>query len=293
MDGKTQDAVAADDPEHSRKRLRKESEFPSSSMLGSDAPGETSLKKPKPEANVSPQSQLREGRAELVPLQVDYSGRPEPESLQADNRGRAELALPEVGNRGNMTELSLPQSSPNSEIPEHDLPLITQRETRGRMTELILSQSSLNSEMFKDDFPLIARRETRALARARKVSAGQENAEQGSPATCSKEEQPAGERPRDLILKEPKIEPGTEVLNESKSTSPPKSKDKEADDLPEFEVPIAMIPPRHPFVARTEGIPLSWGISDLFSEVSFQKFVNLHTPTCNVILQTSTFFSIM
>lgn len=220
-----QDAVAGDNPEHSRKKLRRQSEIPSSSMPGSDAPNETPLKKPKEEPDVFPESEVSERRAELVPLQIDYSDKPVPKSPHVDNRGRGELASSDVGNRGKMSELNSPQSSPNSEKSEHDLPLIT-------------------------------RRETRALSRARKVATAQENAVQGLLGTCSADGQPAGERPRDLVFKEPKIEPGTEVLKESKSTSPPRLKDKEDDDLPESEVL------HHSFGARNEGIRISRGMTD-------------------------------
>jgi len=229
--------MAGDDPEQCRKRLGKQSENPSSSMLGSDGPSETPLKKPKVEADASPEAHLRERGEEAVCPHIDNSGRADPVSQQLDNRGEAEPVTPLRDNGGEMIESTLPQLPSRSERDEHELSLVN-------------------------------RRETRASTRARKISAGQENAEQASTLTYSRDKRPASERSKNLIcFKEPKIEPGIEVQQNTEAISSARPKDKEADeDLQEFEVPIAVIPPDHPIPAGNKGISLSDGTSNLLSQ---------------------------
>ncbi|ONK63914.1 uncharacterized protein A4U43_C07F20220 [Asparagus officinalis] len=188
--GKKQDAVADEDAEVSRKRLRQQSENTASSlMLGPDSP---SSKKLRVEADCSLGALLRQRRAEPVLPQVEDMGR---------------LVL----------------ASPQEERDEHDT-------------------------------PLISRRETRASAHARRASFAQENVESISLLTYGRCEKTIGEASSSVImLKEPKIEPGTEVLDNSNVHSPSTSKSKQADsDPPEFEVPIAMILPDHPLAAGNE-----------------------------------------
>ena len=223
--------MAGDDPEQCRKRLGKQSENPSSSMLGSEGPSETPLKKAKLEADASPETHFRERREEAISSHIDNRGKAEPVTPQGDTT----TTKPQGDNRREMNESILPQFPSRSERDEHELSFVN-------------------------------RKETRASARARKVNAG--NAEQASTLTYSRDKGPAGERSRNFIcFKEPKIEPGIEVQQNTKAISPARCKDKEADEnVQESEVPIAMIQPNRSIPPGNEGISLSHGTSNLLSQ---------------------------
>ncbi|ONK63915.1 uncharacterized protein A4U43_C07F20230 [Asparagus officinalis] len=128
-----QNAVAGDDPEHSRKRIRKLSENPSTSTLATDCSGETLLKKPKLEADVSPEEQLGGIIADPVRLQVD-------------DTGRIDVASSQFGNRQKMTEPTSAEPSFSSKKAEQNLSPVNRRETRASSRAQKTSSLEENAE---------------------------------------------------------------------------------------------------------------------------------------------------